>query len=676
VLLPNDNNNSSERARTPRLSVWKGMAIIFMATALSCLAVAALSPTGANGRHALEIMLVLVFGISAATALHLLSKWLLQPLHVFASVSELDRETPFPPLPANACDEIAVLHQQLRTLVQTTRADNSDQHAEAERMRLIIDHHPRPLLAMDDRGFVSYINLAARTLLALDGSDDCIGKPVVELTHHMLADGRRYVTENTPLAQAFREGIRWHSRNECFMDDRGHRFAVSYEIAPIREQQQILGAVLEFTAIDDHEQREDGATGDEIAANLPAHLAHVIARAQRHRYLGAVMLLQLNNLAAIIDRAGADIATPLMQELARRVRQSLRREDIVSAWRPNQLALCLPELAANNDAATIHAHLVAQQLLSALKPAIQVNGISLMVDCRIGMTLFPESRESPEAALRRADMALFEAEAQDNAAYLFSQLASDNSDVSQQLQQDLSLAIERGQLVPHFQKVVDGAGKTVGIEALLRWQHPQRGLLAPEKFLPLAANNRLILAMDQWMLQQAVRLLAERRPDINHLLWIGVNISELSLRQAHFADAVQRLCLDAGIQTERLCLDIPATVLATGGHEFAEILAALKRVGVKLALDDFGAHPLSLTDIADCPIEYVKLSQRLLLDGSWERQRDNVQMLLAVATLCGKTIIAEGVESDNLHHQLIDCGCHLFQGHAFGPPRALNQLML
>ena len=224
--------------------------------------------------------------------------------------------------------------------------------------------------------------------------------------------------------------------------------------------------------------------------------------------------------------------------------------------------------------------------------------------------------------------------------------------------------------------MVDSAGKAVGIESLLRWQHPQRGLLAPEKFLPLAANNRLILALDQWMLQQAVRLLAERRPDINHLLWIGVNISELSLRQPHFADGVQRLCLDAGILPERLCLDIPASVLSTGRHEFAEILAALKRVGVSLALDDFGAHPLALTDLSDCPVQYVKLAQRFLLDGSWERQHDNVQMLLAVATLCGKTIIAEGVESDNLHHQLIDCGCQLFQGHAFGPPRALNQLML
>lgn len=671
---PDHNNNASERTRTPRLSVWKGMIVIFAATAVSCLFITAISPTGSSGRQALQVMLLLVFAVSAATALHLLSKWLLQPLRAFAAVSELERDAAFPPLPANACDEIAQLHQQLKALVQATRADNINQHAEAERMRLIIDHHPKPLLAMDDRGFVSYINLAARTLLALDASDDCIGRPVTELTHHMIADGRRYSTDNTPLAQAFREGIRWHSHNEWFMDNHGNRFAARYDIAPIREQQQVLGAVMEFTPFDPREQNVDGH--DELATDLAVHLGHVIARAQRHHYFGAVMLLQLNNLAAIVETAGADIATPLLHELARRVRQALRREDMVSIHRPNQLALCLPELAANSEAAAIHARLVAQQLLAALKPAIQLNGIGITADCRLGLTLFPEARESADAALRRADMALFEAEAQQDPVYLFSQLASDSSDISQQLQQDLGLAIERGQLVPHYQKIVDNHGKATGIEALLRWQHPQRGLLGPEKFLPLAANNRLMLALDQWMLQQTVRLLAERRPDINHLLWISVNISELSLRQPFFADGVQRLCLDAGIQPERLCLDIPATVLATGRHEFAEMLAALKRVGVRLALDDFGACPLALTDLADCPVQYVKLAQRFLLDGSWERARDTLQMLLAVATLCGKTIIAEGVENDSLQQQLADCGCHLFQGHAFGPPRALNQMLL
>lgn len=644
------------------------MVTIFVATAIPSVLIVGLAPNTIEGRQALQFMLAIIFAVSGASALHLLAKWLLTPLRALA-----DTDTTFAPLPANACDEIARLHTQLRIRNQAMQESNAAMAAQSMRLQLIVDHHPQPLIAMDDRGFVSYMNTAARQMLAIDAVEDCIGRSITEVTHHMLPDGRRYNAGNTPMAQAFREGIRWHSHHEWFMDANGNRFAVRYNVSPIRENQQVLGGVLEFDRLD---HNADAITQDSFSISLPAHLQHVIARAQRYHYFGAVLLLKLDNITHIIQQHGEAIATPLLVQTAERVRQALRREDVVALYRPNQLALCLPELAPNSEAAAIHARLVTQQLLSALKPLLQVGGISVAVHCTVGITLFPEANDSPDAALRRADMALFESESLGAPAYLFSQLAADSSEISLQLQQDLGLAIERGQLAAHYQKIVDSAGQVTGIEALLRWQHPERGLLTPDKFLPLADNNRFMLALDQWMLQQVIALLVEHRPDINRLLWISVNVSELSLKQPHFCENLQRMLLEAGVPPERLCLDLPEVALAGSNSPLNEVVSQLSRLGVKLAIDDFGILPIALTQLPDAPIQYVKLAQRFLLDGSWDRHRDNVQLLLALAALCGKTIIAEGVETAALHRQLADSGCHLFQGYCFGPPRPLSQLAL
>jgi len=648
------------------------MITIFIATAVPCVVIAGFAPNTIEGRHALQFMLAIIFLISGASALHLLSKWLLTPLRTLAD-ADLSNLTTVP-LPTHAGDEIARLHKQLRTRSQALQEDNAALAAQGVRMQLIVDHHPQPLVAMDDRGFVSYVNAAARQLLMLDSVQDCIGRSITELTHHMLPDGRRYSATNTPMAQAFREGIRWHSQHEWFMDANGNRFAARYSVSPIRENQQVLGGVLEFERLDNNPATT--LTEDNLAISLPAHLHHVIARAQRYRYFGAVLLLKLGNLTDIIDQHGDAIARPLLAQMAERARQTLRREDVVALYRPNQLALCLPELAPSSESAAIHARLVTQQLLSALKPLLQVNGVAIAVDCRVGITLFPEASDSPDAALRRADMALFESDGLGTPTYLFSQLAADSSEISQQLQQDLGLAIERGQLLAHYQKIVDSSGQISGIEALLRWQHPERGLLMPEKFLPLAENNRFMLALDQWMLQQVIDLLQEHRPDINKLLWISVNVSELSLKQPHFCEGLQRMLLDAGVPPERLCLDLPEIALSGPNSPMNDIVLQLSGLGVRLALDDFGLLPIALTQLPESPIQYVKLAQRFLLDGSWDRHRDNVQLLLALAALCGKTIIAEGVETTQLHRQLADSGCHLFQGYCFGPPRPLAQLAL
>jgi diguanylate cyclase (GGDEF)-like protein/PAS domain S-box-containing protein len=649
------------------------MITLFIATAVPCVVIAGLAPNTVEGRHVLQFMLALIFLVSGASALHLLAKWLLTPLRQLteADTTGISSTTP---LPANACDEIVRLHTQLRARAQTLHDDTAALAAQGMRLQLIVDHHPQPLVAMDDRGFVSYANAAARRLLALDSVEDCIGRSITELTHHMLPDGRRYSASNTPMAQAFREGIRWHSHHEWFMDANGNRFAVRYSVSPIRENQQVLGGVLEFEHLDDN--KAAALSEDSLSISLPAHLQHVIARAQRYHYFGAIMLLRLGNMTSIIDQHGEAIATPLLAQMAERARQALRREDVVAMYRPNQLALCLPELAPNSEAAAIHARLVTQQLLSALKPLLHVGGVTIAVECSVGITLFPEATDSPDAALRRADMALFESESLGTPTYLFSQLAADSSEISQQLQQDLGLAIERGQLAVHYQKIVDSSGQASGIEALLRWQHPERGLLLPEKFLPLADNNRFMLALDQWVLQQVIALLVEHRPDINKLLWVSANVSELSLKQPHFCENLQRMLLDAGVPPERLCLDLPEIALAGSTSPLHDVVNQLSRLGVRLALDDFGIQPIALTQLPESPIQYVKLAQRFLLDGSWDRHRDNVQLLLALAALCGKTIIAEGVETTTLHKQLADSGCHLFQGYCFGPPRPLAQLAL
>jgi PAS domain S-box-containing protein len=650
------------------------MIAIFIATAVPSVVIAGFTANTVEGRQVLQFMLAIIFLVSGASAMHLLSKWLLAPMRKLAEIDITGGGATLTPLPANACDEVARLYTQLRDRDHTLREHNAALAAQGMRMQLIVEHHPQPLIAMDDRGFVSFANAAARRLLALDSVQDSIGRSITEITHHMLPDGRRYSASNTPMAQAFREGIRWHSRHEWFMDANGNRFGVRYSVSPIRENQQVLGGVLEFERLDEHASAS--LTEDSLTTSLPAHLQHVIARAQRYHYFGAVLLLRLGNLATIIEQHGDAITTPLLAQMAERARQTLRREDLVAMYRPNQLALCLPELAPGSEAAAIHARLVTQQLLSALKPLLHVSGITIAAECSVGITLFPEANDSPDAALRRADMALFESESLGTPAYLFSQLAADSSEISQQLQQDLGLAIERSQLIVHYQKVVDSSGQVAGIEALLRWQHPERGLLLPEKFLPLADNNRFMLALDQWMLQQVINLLVEHRPDINKLLWISVNVSELSLRQPHFCETLQRMLLDAGVLPERLCLDLPEVTLAGSTSPLHDVVLQLNRLGVRLALDDFGIQPIALTQLPESPIQYVKLAQRFLLDGSWDRHRDNVQLLLALAALCGKTIIAEGVETATLHKQLADSGCHLFQGYNFGPPRPLAQLAL
>lgn len=406
-------------------------------------------------------------------------------------------------------------------------------------------------------------------------------------------------------------------------------------------------------------------------------LTQSLASVKRHGHQGAVLFLDLDNFKHINDSLGHPIGDELLRQVAKRIRGTLREEDTVARLGGDEFVVLLPELSDNQKEALTNVQMLAEKIRRQMITPYTIEPHELHVTSSIGIALFPLADETPDDILRQADTAMYRAkESGRNAVRFFlpnMQLAAD-----QRLQtlNELRQALPRSEFRLFFQPQFDAHYRLHGAEALLRWHHPQRGIVSPGEFIALAEESGLVVEIGDWVLRQALVQLREWQSAIagRTLARVAVNVSALQFRQADFVQKVKRTLKDTGARPTMLTLEMTESILLEEFDETVAKIKALQSLGVRFALDDFGTGYSSLSYLKRLPLDELKIDRSFIHELA-EETNDAVLVdtILTMAKRIGLEVVAEGVEHEAVLNYLRQRGCPVFQGYYFGKPCQADQ---
>ncbi len=456
----------------------------------------------------------------------------------------------------------------------------------------------------------------------------------------------------------------WLTINRISGDDGQvtHFVGMFSDITVIKEQQARL----------DYVAHHDALTGLPNRMLLLARLEHSLQRAQRDFSHRALLFVDLDRFKTINDSLGHAAGDRLLEEAAQRMSVLLRREDTLARLGGDEFVIWLE--GVENETAIM---VVARKLLEAMQQSFVIEGHSLFVTCSIGISRYPEDGSDAPALIQHADTAMYEAKAQGRNACAFYTPALTNAVRERlQLEHALRLAIERQELFVVYQPQIDiGSGRLVGAEALLRWQHPEHGLIAPDRFIPIAEETRLIVSIGEWVLEQVCQQLQRWDALGFHLPRIAVNVSVHQLEQDGFTDRVAQILQRCRMDPARLEIEITESTLmqTADAHERLDKLRAL---GIWLAIDDFGTGYSSLGYLRRLPVQRLKIDRSFIRDVPGDAGDEAItRAVIALARSLGLEVLAEGVENREQERFLRQEGCPLAQGYHYAKPQAATQFV-
>ena len=428
---------------------------------------------------------------------------------------------------------------------------------------------------------------------------------------------------------------------------------------------ELLGAALRAAGLLEamrHQALHDSLTSLPNQTLFADRAALALARAQRHGDRLAIGVVDLDRFKTVNDTLGHVAGDILLVQVADRLRGALRAPDTVARMGGDEFTLLLPELDAHGEA------VVAERLLAAFEKPFEVQGHRVQISPSIGLASFPADGDTLSRLLRSADTAMYRAKSNGrNTWALFAQTPEDRSHDRLTLESDLAVALERRELRLGYQPMVRvGEGRTVAVEALVRWSHPAFGVLTPGEFLPLAEDVGLVADIDAWVLRQAC--LDLRRADAagSTIQRVAVNLSARSLTHPSLLRVVKEALSVSGLQPERLMIEVSEAVTADGTGGARQALHDLHVLGVGIALDDFGRRHAPLADLHDLPVDLIKIGRPFLTTDHVTDEAPVASAVVAMAHGLGLQVAAVGVETDEQLAFVTRLGCDLVQGNLIG----------
>ena len=399
---------------------------------------------------------------------------------------------------------------------------------------------------------------------------------------------------------------------------------------------------------------------------LNDRITQAVSLAERNRTQVAVMFLDLDRFKNVNDSLGHTVGDKLLQEVARRLRGSMRASDTVSRQGGDEFVILMPDV---DDAADIARR--AQNVLDSISRAYSIDGHELITTPSIGISVFPSDGRDVETLLKNADAAMYHAkESGRNNYQFFTQDMNTRALERLSLERSLRRAVERGELRLHYQPQYNVRnGRVVGLEALIRWEHPDLGLLPPGRFMGFAEETGLILPVGEWVLREACRQNRAWQNQGLPAVRVAVNISALQFRDAGFAETVQAALSETGLDSRWLELEVTESVIMQDAERVTDSLEHLKSLGLELAIDDFGTGYSSLSYLKRFPIDKLKIDQSFVRDITFDK--DDAAIISAIIGLTrnlGLRTIAEGVETREQLEFLQLHGCDEAQGFLFSKP--------
>lgn len=423
------------------------------------------------------------------------------------------------------------------------------------------------------------------------------------------------------------------------------------------------------------EQRVDYLANNDPVTDLPNRqrfetlLLDAMASAKSAKHKVAVLYLELHGFRLIHDAVSQDAADDMLRLAARRLK-SVAQGSTVARFGTDEFAIITRPLHDTVDATNI-----AQRVVGGLVEPVVLEGRSVTFRPRVGVAVFPDHAETPGALLKAASQAKYRAKAARGPSFaVFRPAMQVRVQERLELEDELRQAFGTGQLVIYYQPRVDlRSGKLVGVEALVRWRHPERGLLSPDSFVPLAEETGQIVSLGQEVLGLALDQVVRWQQAGFIVPRVAVNVSPLQLRGGGFFEDVRKALHRSGLEGGRLEVEVTETAALADRRRGSDVLAELRRLGVRVALDDFGTGYASLAHLQDLPVDALKLDRAFLEQGPSGPAAGEFAILKAVAALgraLGVEVTAEGVESDDQLRQVIEAGCDSVQGFLVSQPVA------
>lgn len=412
--------------------------------------------------------------------------------------------------------------------------------------------------------------------------------------------------------------------------------------------------------------QHDSLTGLPNRAVGRDRIAQAIRQAERDQNHVALLFVDLDNFKVINDTLGHSVGDDYLRQVASRLTQSVRKSDVVSRHGGDEFIVGLTELTDIQDASAIATAIMGNMALPLMAKTQEI-----VISCSIGIALYPDDGLDYDGLLRLADIAMYQAKESGRNAYCFYD-AQMNANMQQNLLlvSELRLAVARREFVVHYQPVLNlETGALAGAEALVRWQHPTRGLVAPDFFISAAEKSGLILELGNWVLQEACQQMVQWRSQGATDLVIAVNLSPVQFRRGNVAEVVHAALQKSGLPAHCLELEITESTLVQDSIQFMDSLQALKKLGVRISIDDFGTGYSNLSYLQRFAVDKLKVDQSFvkhLMRGSQDVAL--VRAIIQMARSLNLSTTAEGIEDASVHETLKAMGCEMGQGYFYSRP--------
>ena len=575
---------------------------------------------------------------------------------------------------------------ELRTTLDRLEAQNrllkvemAERQQAEDQMRMlssIVEHTSDVVCVTDRNGIIQYVNPGFEEVTGYR-RDEAIGRKT-----NILKSGKhdqefyRRMWETLLEGRAFRDVLLNKKKDDSlYFEDK--------TVLPLRDNQ---GQITHFisTGKDISELMRNQAQLDYLAfhdplTNLPNRslfrdrLEQAINRAHRQDHQVALLFLDLDRFKTINDSLGHTLGDRLLKDVATRLGGCAREIDTVARLGGDEFTIIIEDLAHPDQAV-----MVAQKVLDVLVEPFHVDEREFHITASIGIALYPLDEREADALIKAADTAMYHAKEAGRNSYQFYSSAM-TARVTQRLaiETQLRRALEREEFVVHYQPIVDLAGgRIVGAEALLRWQHSARGLVAPYEFIPIMEETGLILSIGEWVLRQACQHQRAWECEAPEALYVAINVSTRQLMKPDIVGSIVRVLNETGLPPDRLCLEITESVLLADTQAAGEALKGLKDIGITIAMDDFGTGFSSLSYLRRFPVDIVKIDREFIRNISTNAPDEAlVETIIYMAHRLGLKVVAEGVETEEQLALLRRYACDAIQGHVFGPAMAHDQLL-
>lgn len=562
--------------------------------------------------------------------------------------------------------EMALFKHQAETSLRETAVHN----------QTILDNMADGVITIDELGVVESFNVAASKIFGYS-PDAVIGRNVSMLMpepHRGHHDGYMQHFRETQKARMI--GL---PRELQGLRQDGNLFAMNLSVSKVKRagKTTFIGLVRDLS---EHQQDQqeiqrlafyDALTGLANRRLLMDRLTHATQASGRTALHGALLLLDLDHFKQINDTQGHAVGDELLQVVANRLRECVRECDSVARLGGDEFVVLLEALSEQPLEAANQAEMVAIKMLELLAAPILLRDQVFHTTPSIGIVEFNGASQTPEELLKKADVAMYQAKASGrNTACFFDPAIQAAATAHLALEKDIRDGIAAHEFVLHYQIQVNERGQTTGVEALVRWNHPARGMVSPAHFIPVAEETGLILPLGQWVLESACAQLVlwAREPATAH--WtVAVNVSASQFADAHFVSNVDTALTKTGANPRLLKLELTESMLLADVDTIVTKMNAIKQRGVDFSLDDFGTGYSSLSYLKRLPLSQLKIDQSFVRDVLTDANDAVIaRTIMVLGHSLGMKVIAEGVETAEQHHFLASMGCDAFQGYFFGRP--------